>query len=457
MTKEAQFYTLTILERDYERLRDAVFSVPGCEGAAYLLCARSQHEGEIRFLVQAVEAVAQDDYLVRESHRLSIDSASYARIAKRAVAEQASVIFVHSHPDGIDHFSPQDDREEPKLMDFLSRRIPDVPHGSLVIAQEPSGRIWDEGRWEGISKIRIVGSRFRVLAGDGDRAVPEFFDRQVRAFGPDAQRALGELHIGVVGAGGTGSATAEQLLRLGVGHLSVFDGDDLAATNVTRVYGSTISAVGRNKALMLHDHLQRIGLTGRVEAHPCHISIEEVARRLRACDIVFGCTDKQAPRALLVQLALRYLIPVIDMGVVIDSDGNTIRSIVGRITTVLPGEACLFCRGRITPDGIRLESLPAEERRRLAREGYAPELGIADPAVVMFTTAVAAQAVTELMHRLTGFMGDERQSSEVLMFFNETMIKRNRESPSASCFCSDTTRWATGDAGRSYLGVSWPR
>ena len=127
-------HSLSILEEHYEILTAAIFSAPGLEGAAYLLCGRSTTERETRLLARDVIPVEDRHYLVREPLRLSIDSASYAGVAKRAREANASIVFVHSHPDSIAEFSRQDDREEPKLHDFFERRVPDVPHGSLVIS-----------------------------------------------------------------------------------------------------------------------------------------------------------------------------------------------------------------------------------------------------------------------------------------------------------------------------------
>ena len=145
----------------------------------------------------------------------------------------------------------------------------------------------------------------------------------------------------------SGSPLAEQLIRLGVGSLTLFDGDSFEDTNVNRVYGSTLELVGVDKVLIAKQHLDRIGLGASVRAVPEQITLEPAARELRNCDVIFGCTDKQIPRAILMQLASLYNLPVIDLGVKIDSDDGTILSVYGRITTLLPGEACLFCRGRI--------------------------------------------------------------------------------------------------------------
>jgi hypothetical protein len=121
----------------------------------------------------------------------------------------------------------------------------------------------------------------------------------------------------------------------------------------------------------------------------------------------------------------------------------------------MPGEACLFCRERITSKMIELESLSPEEWQVLADEGYAPQLEGNSPAVIPFTTTVAAQAVSELLHRLTGFMGDKRHSSEVLMFFHEGAIRTNRTPSGAECLCLQQALWGRGD-GRDFLGLTWP-
>ena len=450
-------YTLTILEEQYDRLVGGLFSLRGHEGAAYLLCGRSSTEGETRFLVREVIPVEDKHYLIRERDRLSIASESYVAVAKKALLSGDSVLFVHSHP-VFSTFSPQDDREDGRLQVFFHSRMPGALHGSLVLSSEINvrGRVWSHEGWFPISRIRVIGRRFLFIdEARGDGPLPVFFDRQVRAFGPEIQRLLGHLHVGVVGAGGTGSAVLEQIARLGVGTISIFDGDAFDDTNVNRVYGSIASDAGRNKAEMAAANVQRMGLETILRVYPGHITWEASARHLRDCDVVFGCTDRHAPRGILVQLAIRYLIPLFDVGVRIDSQGGTLRGVFGRVTTFFPGEACLFCRGRISPEMIRLESLSSEQRQALADENYAPELEGPAPAVIAFTTAVAAQAVSEFLQRLTGFMGPDRKSTEAQLLLSESRLRTNRETAGPECLCSRAKLWGGGDSKR-FLDLSWP-
>jgi molybdopterin/thiamine biosynthesis adenylyltransferase len=441
-------------ESHLDQLRSLVFDRPGIEGAAFLLCGEARSADCMKLISQAVVPIDPAAFLRREHDGLSISSSALARISKLARYEGLSVIFAHSHPEGVSHFSAQDDREEERLIPFLQARVPDRIHGTVVLTHDAIvGRIYGPARIP-VEAVLSIGDRVRNwtprLAGGN----AEFFDRQVRAFGTGVQSALGELHIGVVGLGGTGSAVAEFLCRLGVGQLSLFDGDDLEQTNVNRVLGSTVDDAGTAKVIVAKRHLDAIGLGTAVLAHAEHITDEGAASLLRGCDVVFGCTDRQRPRAILTTLALRYCIPVFDMGVLISSVRGEIVGVNGRVTTLMHGESCLFCRGRISVEGIRVESLSAEERTSQAQEGYAPELTAPAPAVVTFTSSVAGAAVNELMHRLCGFMGRDRRSSEVLVAFDQSRLRTNRVESREGCMCSDRSIWGRGDC-RPFLDMLW--
>ena len=444
---------IVLLEEHGAALRRCLFDVPRVEGAAFVLCGQTMVGSATKLIGQAVVPVAPEDFLRRERDGLSITSRALVRVAKLAQYEGLSIIFAHSHPEGLARFSVQDDGEEERLMPFFQARVPGRVHGTIVMTeQEFAARVYAPDRRS--SEVLVLGGRFRFYGDHSGAPVRPLFARQIQAFGPDIQRILRALHVGIVGLGGTGSPVAEQLYRLGVGKLTLFDGDTFEDTNVNRVYGSSLHDVDVPKVVIAKRNLDRIGLPTQVEAIAQNITEEATARRLAACDVVFGCTDKQIPRAILTQLALRYSLPVFDLGVLIDSQGQRIIGIHGRITTLLPGEACLFCRGRISPEAMRIEALPPEERVQQVRDGYAPEIDEPAPAVITFTSAVASFAVTELLHRLTGFMGEERASSELLIAFDQSRLRTNRVASREDCQCSDPAGWGRGDE-TPFLGMAW--
>lgn len=454
-------YTMTFRETDYAALTSHLFVDRTVERAAYALCRVSSTDSEIRLLVTEVMLVTED-VLEATATGMSIANVSFLRAMKNADQSGRTFVFIHSHPEGYPSHSARDDEEEKELFSLAYRRVRTAgPHASIVFssADMPVGRVWlKDGVTAPIEKIRVIGSSFKFYnQGVGSTVPISFFDRQVRAFGVDIQRVLGGLCVGVVGAGGTGSAVIEQLARLGIGRIAIFDGQTFEETNVNRVYGSSVSDKGVPKVLIAKGNCDAIGLGTLVEETESQITYEEVARKLRNCDIIFGCTDDEWGRSILSRLAVYYAIPVFDMGVKIHSEDGQIKSVQGRVTTLLPDEACLYCRGRISAAKIQAEmmsELDPDGLGRLQREGYAQELEDTAPAVIPFTTTVASLAVTELLNRLTGFMGNDRVSNEVIVSFDNTRLNTNRRRPLDGCFCGSTEDIMRGDT-NPFLDITW--
>lgn len=455
-------YSITFAEDDYDALTQHVFGDETTERAAYLLCGVSRTSEETRLLVREVHPVLNSDVVTASQTHMSIKSVSFMRLMKRADRTKQAFVFVHSHPNGTTRYSEQDDREELKLFRTAYLRIDgEGMHASLVLAPEndPKGRVWlRDGSKREMDVIRVIGKRFRFLRQNCGDSKSALFNRQVQAFGGQLQRELGNLRIGIVGSGGTGSAVAEQLMRLGIGHIYLFDGDKLDKSNVTRVYGAGIGDDQRMKVTILKDLGKRIGLGTEITCVPRFITFRSAAEMLRNCEVVFGCTDDEWGRSILTRLAIYYLIPIFDMGVKISSKDGVVHSIQGRVTTLMPGSACLFCRGRINSDRISSEILEASDPSRaesLRKEGYLPELPGATPAVITFTTAIASSAATELLHRLTGFMGADRASTEVIHLFDQSRVRTNNTQPNPECgICANREKWGRGDC-QPFLGLTW--
>lgn len=455
-------YTLTFCEHDYEEVCKLLFEGATTERALYLLAGVSSTPEEYRFLVRSVIPVTADEILDASSHHLSIRARSYLAAIQRAEREDAAFVFVHSHPPGFLNHSRQDDEEESALFRTANNRIHgEVTHGSLVFSSKdkPVGRVWlPSGEVKPISRVRVVGNRFRFFDQTAQiLTVPSSLDRQVRAFGAQTQHLLSSMKVGIIGLGGTGSSVYEQLLRLGVRKFVIADPQDFEVTNFNRVYGSRQSDSGTPKvdiALRLARDMQA---DVEIERVARAITLQSALKRFRSCDVIFGCTDDEWGRSLLTRFAIFYCIPVFDMGVQIDSKDGVIKSVQGRVTTLMPTRACLFCRQRISSDGVAADAmrlLRPSDANRLAKEGYAPELGEPAPAVITFTTTVAATAITELLARLTGFLGDDRRSSEVIHRFSDCRVGTNDRPPSPDCFCGQRRNWGRGDMD-PFLDVTW--
>lgn len=456
-------YSLTMLEHHFDQLHRAFVNAANHERAAVLFCSRSVTEYEVRCLVNRVGIVPSQLIVDSSEEHISLASQAYVSAFSEADRTKSSVIFVHSHPEGHNRFSEMDDDAELELFRISSLRAPNGPHGSMIFvggnAPALIGRMWVEEGSVPLSRIRVLGKRLLCFDHNptGAPQVPPWADRQILAFGKEVQQLISSLHVGIVGAGGTGSAVCEQLARLGVGVLTVIDEDRFEQSNVNRVYGSTLRDAGEAKVSLAHRNADFIG-TG-TEIRPIFGSVydKHTITLLKECDIVFCCTDDHFGRALLNRLAVWYYIPVIDVAVAIDSEDHVIREIVGRVTLLLPGNACLNCRGRISFERVhedQLKRAQPDEYSTRVKEGYIRELAQPDPSVIMFTNGIASRALIEFMHIMTGFMGNDRQSSEVIERFHDTDVRTNSRPGQEGCYCSTPNKWGRGDLGM-FLGVSW--
>ncbi len=320
-------YSSTFLEEDYTLLRSALAIDGVNESAAYLLCRQSKTPNETRLLVREVLPVQGEQVLETSPVHMKISSASFRRAMKRANDTKCGFVFVHTHPLNYEFHSPQDDREEAPLFRTAYNRIHnDAVHASLVFTDKgvSSARVWlPDGSIQKIERVRIIGNRFRFWFSDLIGApIPEFFDRQVRAFGEELQRLLARLKVGVVGLGGTGSAVLEQLTRLGVGELLIADGQPFEASNVNRLYGSRVIDQDIPKVKLAQRLVADIGLPTKLTVIPKPITYRSALAAFRECDIIFGCTDEEWGRSLLTRIAIYYGIPIFDVGIKIEFRGR---------------------------------------------------------------------------------------------------------------------------------------
>lgn len=437
------------------------------ETAGVLLAGVAESpNGDIRLLARGMRWVNEAAYSRRERYGLTIRPEGYVQALAEAETLRAACIWVHTHPgqDASPRPSEHDHIVDREIADLFRLRSGSPYYGTLIFSPHTpdlafTGYLQHEGKEAlQIERLWQVGNRWRLVRAY-DSTLPQLspiFDRNIRAFGDAVQQTLGGLSIGIIGCGGTGSVVAEQLVRLGVRYLTLMDPDELSESNLTRVYGSTVSDIGKPKVQVLKQHLLRIAPDLHCETVQSMVVMESAARSLIGCDVIFGCTDDNAGRLVLSRLATYLLTPVIDCGVLLSSaSGDQLTGIDGRITVLSPGQACLMCRDRIDLARAGSELLTPEERVRREDEGYAPALARTEPAVVAFTTLVGATAVSELLERLIGY-GPEPRPSEVLLRCHEREISTNIAQPRARHYCHP----ASGKLGigmtQPFLEQTWP-
>jgi proteasome lid subunit RPN8/RPN11 len=387
--------------------------------------------------------VPDDGYLVRRIDQLRIDPVAINRLVRRARDDGLSVITVHTHP-GTEEpwFSLADNEGDSRLMPSLYIQM-EGPHGSAVVAANtgrPAVRLWSESGTPLSIGLRVVGTGLNVIPSERSEETPaRWFDRQRLALGEHGQAILRDLHVGIVGLGGTGSICFAQLAHLGVGRITVIDGDLVEDSNVSRIIGATSADVGTaHKVEVAARYAARLALGTCVRTLRGHLGLSISTAAIEGCDIVLSCVDRQTPRALMNRLSYEKAVPVIDMGSAFRVDGSgKVVAAVGRVVVVGPARPCLACWGHIDPSRLRIEALSPEDRALEAAEGYIQGADVPQPSVIAFNTMVAGAAVIELLRLVTGFAGADDPPARLSFDFESGTVRRNRLPDSQRCsICS---------------------
>ena len=458
------FMEVTLQEGHLARMRELVLPAGGSEGAAYVLFGQARIDSDPwerrsrqRFLSYDVLPVPSNEILSAAPDHITWSTNSFVRLLKQSKDNGLVAGIVHSHPQGPAAFSEQDHRNEADLARLgRNRNGIDTPLLSVLVTGDGAVRAqaWLGGSVaEPVDTVRIVGRRLALQGQTFRKRHSDAFARQALAFGESVNAQLHALRVGVVGCGGTGSATAMLLARLGVGQIALFDDDIVESTNLNRLHGARQADADamRAKVDVLTREISELGLGTRVV--PIRRWIGDVACRdaLKSCDVIFGCTDDHDGRLLLNRLAYFYLIPVIDMGLAIDlqPSGGGVRELSGRSTVLAPGGSCLLCRQIVDPVLARDEDLKRrnpEEHERRKREAYVRGGGNPAPAVVTFTTATACMAIDELLQGLTNFRGGDGWTWQRVRRFDLMRDRSPGALSSDGCpICVDRTYWGLGD------------
>lgn len=455
--------SLTLQKEHLKELRLQVFKENGKEGAAYLLCGSAMitadpWRGEPEKKLLSYGVVPIEDIDSTSPVHVTWRTDSFVRLLKRVRAQNLLLGVVHSHPNGFGRFSDQDDKNELGLIELAQHRSGGGATllSLLLTPNGMRGRLWINSKEVvPLSMIRTISSRISLeYERPREDKTPEIWHRQALAFGTTLNQDLRNLRVGIVGCGGTGSAVAMLLGRLGVSRIVLFDRDLVETTNLNRLHGATMDDARerRPKVEVVKRAVEEVGLGTQVTAYQSWVGAESCRDALRACDVIFGCTDDHSGRLFLNRLAYFYLIPVFDMGLAVDVSREKIphiKDLTGRVTILSPGTPCLICREVVNPVQAREEDLRRanpKEYRRQKREAYVLGEGNPNPAVVTFTTEVATMAVSELLHQLNGFRDPAGTMSQWVRRFHCMEDRRVGAHQETDCpVCVDRSYWGRGD------------
>ena len=199
-------------------------------------------------------------------------------------------------------------------------------------------------------------------------------ERYVRSLGALTEDELAQLRtkrVCVLGCGGLGGYAVELLARLGVGALTVVDGDFFVPSNLNRQLLAVEQNLGAGKAQIAAERVHSINPGVRVTVVPRYLTEENVGEVLCGHDLVVDALDSIAARRIAAMGCDRLGMPLVH---------GAISGWSAQVAVILPGTGAL---DKIYPANAGETSPPSSL-------SFTPALAAA---------VQAAEAVKLLVHR----------------------------------------------------------
>lgn len=139
-----------------------------------------------------------------------------------------------------------------------------------------------------------------------------FYKRSAALLGDEAINILKAAHVLVLGVGGVGGYAAEQLCRMGVGKLTLLDGDTVDPTNLNRQIAALNSTVGVSKAEVLSSRFKDINPSGIYIPDVRFLKADECEELLSVpFDLVVDAIDDVSAKVAFLKTAVEKKLPVV--------------------------------------------------------------------------------------------------------------------------------------------------
>jgi molybdopterin/thiamine biosynthesis adenylyltransferase len=261
---------------------------------------------------------------------------------------------------------------ENKLTPILEKvaRPKQMPDGSLVPALT-------------VTQIEELAVQF----GTSNKAVeiaaleihiyPERYTRNFNTYDPQDQIRLLKSRVSVIGLGGLGGTVIEWLSRVGIGHMTLIDGDRFEDHNLNRQLLCTQERIGTTKSRAAAERVCGINSSITVTAHTTFLTSDNADRLINDSDVVVDCLDNIESRFVLETAAKKAGIPFVSAAV---------GGVAGQVTTIFPQDK-----------GLELIYGPKESLKE--SKGVERILGCLPQAVGLIASAQSSEVIKILLEQ----------------------------------------------------------
>lgn len=158
------------------------------------------------------------------------------------------------------------------------------------------------------------------------------YDRNRTSISEEDNQMLSKKRVCIVGAGGLGGYVIEMLARIGVGHVSIVDGDVFDDTNLNRQILSDENVLGRKKVEVAVDRIERVNSQIQVDGINEFLTEENANSILAGHDVVIDALDDIDTRFIVQAETEKLGIPMVH---------GAIAGWYGQVASIMPGDRTL--------------------------------------------------------------------------------------------------------------------
>ncbi len=255
-----------------------------------------------------------------------------------------------------------------KLSELLQNKVqirtrPDkTPYSTLFFADEVA-----IAKETGISLLEVE------CAALYENILPERYSRNQKSLTNTDQLKLLQSHVAIIGLGGLGGTVTEILARIGIGALTLVDGDSFDESNLNRQILSTPALLGASKAKTAQKRVGEINPAVKVTSMQEFLTHSNGETLLAGTQLAVDCLDTISTRFILAKACKSTNIPLVSAAI-----GGSF----GQATVIFPEDP-----------GLQLIYGPAD---KTVKSGIEETLGTL-PYAAMYMAAVQCAEVTTIL------------------------------------------------------------
>jgi molybdopterin/thiamine biosynthesis adenylyltransferase len=384
-------------------------------------------------LVRELVVPPESAFLPSTGHGARWSGAYTIGLLNRALEKQLGIFIFHAHGRSRSvQMSGDDLASANTLLPKFQLVAPERPHGSLVFGEgSVDGVILmpDRTAMNNHFTVRLLHRRHIDTwpLPPADLAEYQLLNHQPLTLTPLLRSILRRFIVAVVGVSGGGSQLAAHLAALGVGEIIAIDDQTTDESNrfATPQLGWLDALFRFRKTTSARIRCWFIDRRVTFTAVPFRVPEQKALDALKRADLIVGAVNNLHARADLMELAWRYCIPYVDIGLRILTkegapDPKPLVAFPGNLFTAVPGCACMWCTEFLT------EKKLSAETGGLGRS-YLKDSSDRAVLVSPFNGTMAAEAAAEVLRLVTG-LDDRREQRHQYDGFLGTLLEMSSTS-----------------------------